>query len=298
MDVQLDQLRAFVAVVDDGTFDAAARKLNVTPSAISQRIKALESAVGRVLIQRVKPARPTASGEAILRLGRQLTLLENEAVRALGSDPEPGGGIQYTAIPLVVNSDSLATWVLPALARVTRMHGVTFDIFREDQEQSTARLRDGSAMAAITSVAEPVQGCLVRRLGSMRYRAMATPEFSNRFFSGGLTLEALGRAPVVVYDRTDDLQDRYLRRHAGARADPPRHFVPASSEFATSVRLGMGWGMLPDVQIGDSEATGEIVAIGDDPIDVPLYWQQWRLESTLLSVVTDEIVVAAATSLR
>jgi LysR family transcriptional regulator (chromosome initiation inhibitor) len=297
MDVQLDQLRAFVAVVDDGTFEAAARRLRVTPSAISQRIKALESAVGRVLMQRVKPVRPTESGEAILRLARQITLLEDEAVRALGAGSGEIVDGSHTAIPLVVNSDSLATWALPALARVSQSHRVTFDVFREDQDHSTARLRDGSVMAAITSVAEPVQGCIVRRLGRMRYRAMATPEFIARWFPSGLSREPLRAAPVVVYDRTDDLQDRYLRRHAGIHADPPRHFVPASSEFASAVRLGMGWGMVPDAQIGDDESTGVLTSIGDDPIEVPLYWQQWRLQSDLLAVVADEIVAAAGAAL-
>lgn len=293
MDLQLDQLRAFVAAVDGGTFDAAARALRVTPSAISQRIKALEGSVGRVLLQRVKPVRATASGEAVLRLARQVTLLEDEAARALGLDEAP-----VTSIPLVINSDSLATWALPALARVASTRGVVFDVFREDQDHSTARLRDGSVMAAITSVAEPVQGCIVRRLGQMRYRPMASPQFAERWFSTGASASALRLAPVVIYDRSDDLQDRYLRRHAGPDADPPRHFIPASSEYAAAVRLGLGWGMLPQEQIGRGEDTGELVAIGADDLPVTLYWQQWRLQSELLAAVAHEIASVASESLH
>ncbi|HEY5224438.1 MAG TPA: LysR family transcriptional regulator ArgP [Microbacteriaceae bacterium] len=317
MELQLDQLRAFVAAIDGGTFDAAARQLHVTPSAISQRIKALEGAVGRVLLQRVKPVRVTASGEAVLRLARQVTLLEDEAARALGVDADgvDTGGVvptnadaaaPFTTIPLVINSDSLATWALPALARVASAHRVVFDVFREDQDHSTARLRDGSVMAAITSASEPVQGCIVRPLGQMRYRPMASPEFAARWFAGGVTASALRAAPVVIYDRSDDLQDRYVRQHdarggAGARSEtamPPRHFIPSSSEFFSAVRLGLGWGMLPAVQIGRLEDAGELVAIGEDDIRVPLYWQQWRLHSRLLAAVADEIAAVAAESLR
>ncbi|WP_308466316.1 LysR family transcriptional regulator ArgP [Rathayibacter soli] len=338
MELQLEQLRAFVAVVDSGTFEAAARQLRVTPSAISQRIKALEGSVGRVLLQRVKPVRVTSSGEAVLRLARQVTLLEDEAAQALGVEVRGGGGAErgaaqgsaaagdvsagdastagpgdpdavrpFTSIPLVINSDSLATWALPALARVAAAHRVVFDVFREDQDHSTARLRDGSVMAAITSVSDPVQGCIVRPLGQMRYRPMANPEFADRWFANGVTASALRAAPVVIYDRSDDLQDRYLRQHE-ARGDhsghggelpaQPRHFIPASSEFFTAVRLGLGWGMLPAAQIGELEATGELVAIGEDDIRVPLYWQQWRLHSRLLGAVADEIAVVAAHSLR
>lgn len=293
MDLQLDQLRAFVAVIDGGTFEAAARALRVTPSAISQRIKALEAATGRVLVQRVKPARATASGETMLRMARQVMLLEDDAERELGADE-----VESASIPLVINSDSLATWALPALARVASAHRVVFDVFREDQDHSTARLRDGSVMAAITSVSEPVQGCVVRALGHMRYRPMASPEFAERWFPAGASAAALRSAPYVIYDRSDDLQDRYLRRHAGRAAAPPKHFIPASGEYATAVRLGMGWGMLPEAQIGELEASGSLVAISADDIDVPLYWQQWRLHSPLLAAVADEIVATASAALR
>ena len=302
MDLQLEQLRALVAVVDTGTFDAAAGALRVTPSAISQRIKALELAVGRVLLQRVKPVKPTESGEVVLRLARQFALLENDALATL--DP-PGAAVATDAtvpflrIPIVINSDSLATWALPALANVPAEHRVSFDVYREDQDHSTARLRDGTVMAAITSVAEPVQGCIVRPLGRMRYRPMASPEFVAAWLPDGPTVANLAVAPVVIYDRTDDLQDRYLRQRTPHRLHPPQHFIPASSEFASAVRLGLGWGMLPDAQSAVAEGAGELVEF--DPgafIDVSLYWQQWKLHSHTLAAVADAIAAAAAEHLH
>jgi LysR family transcriptional regulator (chromosome initiation inhibitor) len=301
MDLQLEQLRALVAVVDSGTFDAAASALRVTPSAISQRIKALELSVGRVLLQRVKPVRPTASGEVVLRLARQFALLENDALATLDppSDLPADADGPFLSIPIVINSDSLATWALPALARVPAEHRVSFDVFREDQDHSTARLRDGTVMAAITSVAEPVQGCIVTPLGRMRYRPMASPDFIAAWLPDGPTEAGLARAPVVIYDRTDDLQDRYLRQRTGQKLQPPQHFIPASSEFASAVRLGLGWGMLPDAQSASAEAAGELVEF--DPgafIDVALYWQQWKLHSHTLAAVAAAIAAAAAEQLR
>lgn len=61
-DLPLDQLRTLAAVIDAGTLDAAAQSLRLTPSAVSQRLKALEQGAGRVLVQRTKPARATESG--------------------------------------------------------------------------------------------------------------------------------------------------------------------------------------------------------------------------------------------
>lgn len=298
MDLQLDQLDAFVTAVDRGTFEAAARELSVTPSAISQRIKALEQGVGRVLLLRTKPITTTTSGETILRLARAIQLLEHGAALELHADD----GLEPAApavIPIVVNADSLATWILPVLADIAAVHPIGFDLSREDQDHSTELLRNGSVMAAVTSSREAVQGCTVQLLGSMRYRPTASPAFVARWFPDGVTPEALAAAPVVVFDRKDDLQDAYLRRRGVEPTRPPRHHVPASADFAVAVRLGLGWGMLPDAQAGDWRTSGEVVSLDDAGLlDVPLFWQQWRLHSPLLDVVATAVVDGARSVLR
>src|SRR6201993_4152424 len=79
-----DQLAALAAVIEFGSFDAAAEQLHVTPSAVSQRIKALEQRVGQVLVVRERPCRATAAGVPLVRLAAQTSLLESEALDALG----------------------------------------------------------------------------------------------------------------------------------------------------------------------------------------------------------------------
>ncbi|MFC6013110.1 LysR family transcriptional regulator ArgP [Nocardia lasii] len=290
MDFQLDQLRALDAVLTEGAFDAAARRLNLTPSAISQRIKALEEAAGRVLVQRSKPVRPTESGLAVARLARQVSLLTGDTARELGA---PDRSIR---VPIAVNADSLESWVMPALARVPA--GILFDLHREDEEHTTRLLRDGTVTAAITATATPVQGCTVTPLGAMRYRPTATPLFVNTWFPDGPTPTAYAAAPVVHFDRKDDLQFRQLRLRTGGHCDPPSHYVPSSAAFADAVRLGLGWGMLPDLQIENDRAAGTLVNIdGDAHIDVPLFWQQWKLHSPALAAVATAITAAAASAL-
>ncbi|GIG91672.1 LysR family transcriptional regulator ArgP [Plantactinospora endophytica] len=294
MDLQFEQLRTFVAVVDHGSFEAAARRLHVTPSAISQRMKALESTVGRVLVERGRPTRPTPSGQIVLRLARQVALLATDALQELGQDSaEPA---EFSRIPIVVNGDSLNTWVLPALAVAARER-ICVDVYREDQDHSVELLRRGTAMAAVTSASRPVQGCVVRPLGRMRYRPMASPEFLRTWLPDGPTVEALSRAPIVVFDRRDDLQERYLRRRSRRAWNPPRSYIPSSGDFPEAIRLGLGWGMMPPQQI-DRYPAGSLVPI--DPaavVEVPLYWQQWRLDSRLLGVLADAVAVAAAEAL-
>ncbi|MDR5701246.1 LysR family transcriptional regulator ArgP [Agromyces aerolatus] len=294
MRIPLDLARTLAVVVAEGTFDAAARTLAITPSAVSQRVKALEQQLGRVLLARSKPVRPTEAGAAIVRLARQLDLLEHEALAGFGLDAAPEHPI---SIPLAVNADSLGTWILPPLADVAARHPVVFDLYRDDQDFTTELLESGTVMAAITSQSTPVAGCVVRPLGAMRYRAVATPAFATRWFPDGVTPEALGRAPVVDFDRRDNLQAAYARAVGADPADAPRHYVPASNDFAVAVKLGLGWGMLPSFQSVDELASGALVPLGGPPFDVPLYWQQWNLRSPLLDGIADAVVAAARSTL-
>ncbi len=286
MDLDLAQLRALDATVRGGTLEAAARALHVTPSAISQRLRALEVATGRILLVRSKPVRVTESGQAVLRLARQVELLSADVAREL-SGPVDG---QVPTLPIAVNADSMATWVLPALAPLAGE--VCFDLYREDQERTSALLRAGTVMAAVTADAEPLPGCTSTRLGGMRYRPMATPGFARRWFPAGPTPETLAGAPVVVFDRADDLQHRYLNSRAGSDVAPPVHYVPASADYLAAVTLGLGWGMVPDLQARGASA--QLVAL--DPagdVDVLLYWQQWRLRSGVLDRVREALLGAA-----
>jgi LysR family transcriptional regulator (chromosome initiation inhibitor) len=280
------QLEALAAVVAEGSFDAAARALHVTPSAVSQRIRALENTAGSVLVRRARPVVATTSGQALLRLARQTELLGAEVAAELGTDDPGGGPHSFVTVPLAVSADSLATWVLPALAQV---EGVTFDLHRADDSRTADLLREGVVMAAVTSQTTQVQGCRSTPLGIMRYRPACTRAFARRWFPDGPTPEALGAAPVVVFDRTDDLQDMYLREHA-PDARPPRHHVPSTVEYEETIRLGLGWGMLLDrPSIGglhDGTGGGITLLTPDAVLDIPLHLQQWKLRSAVLDRVT------------
>lgn len=293
--VELDpaQLSALAAAVSEGTFDAAARLLHVTPSAVSQRVKALETTVGRVLLTRSKPVTPTASGEAVLRLARQLRSLTDDTMRGIGAGDAAGP----TQISMAVNADSLDTWLLPALA--ASGPELVLDLRRDDEEFTPDLLRTGSVMAAITSVSTAVPGCSVRRLGAMRYLACASPDLVGRWFADGVTPDAVTAAPVVAYDRRDTLQDVVIRRWTRRRVDAPRHYVPSCHAYAIAVRVGLGWGLLPEQQARDDLRNGTLLDL--DPgrtVSVPLFWQQWKLRSSALDVAAEAVQSAAALELH
>jgi LysR family transcriptional regulator, chromosome initiation inhibitor len=282
-------------VVDEGTLDAAAAALHLTPSAVSQRLKALEQEVGRVLLLRTKPVRLTSSGEVVVRFARQLARLERDARAELGL----AGSGEPAVLPIAVNADSLATWFLPALGRVPAELRTCFELHREDQDHTTTLLREGVVMAAVTSSPDPVQGCAVSRLGTMRYLPVASPAFVDRWLADGTLRQRLGTVPVVLFDRRDDLQDSFARRLTRGRdAGPLRHYVPSSEGFADAVTAGMGWGMLPTAQAQPRLRAGALVRL--DPrraIDVPLYWQQWKLDSPPLAATAQAVAAVAAEAL-
>ena len=275
--LSLDQLTGLSAAISEGSFEAAARKLHVTPSAISQRIKALETTVGRVVLTRSRPVRPTESGITLLRAARQIEAVAAELAAELTDSSH-----EAPTITLAVNADSLSTWFLPALAAVAPP--LAFDLRRADETRTADLLRDGTAMAAVTASAQPVAGCVVRRLGRMRYRPRASPRFAARWFPDGPTPAALAHAPLIAFDRGDHIEERYARRKTRRRLHPPRHYVPSSDAFANAVRLGLGWGMVPELQ-APPDSNDLIDLDPEGAIDVPLFWQQWRLRSAPLDYV-------------
>ena len=291
------QLTAFAAVLAEGSFEAAARRLSLTPSAISQRIKALEDRLGQVLVLRRLPCQATPAGQRLLRNAQQLQLMEAETLSEFAATDPANRAASTMAI--AVNADSLASWLLPALAELHARHGMLFDIRTEDQDHSADLLRDGSVLGAITADAKPVQGCAVKKLGVMRYVPIASPVFVEKYFNDGLTAATLGHAPMLIFNRRDALQTRFIRSVSRARLTPPIHYVPSSTAFVEAAALGLGWAMAPAAMLAAPLASGVVQTLAPERwLDVPMYWQHWTIRSPALNLLTEALLRAATTGLQ
>lgn len=289
--MQLDpaHLAALAAVLRHGSFDHAAAALHVTPSAISQRIRALENRVGTTLVIRANPARATEAGARLARHAAELSVLESNLARDLSLDASPG------KVRLAVTADSLATFVIGALAEVTDL---LYDIVVDDQAHSADWLRRGEVSAAITDHARPIQGCDCSSLGSLRYLATASPDFVARHFPQGVTTDALKQAPMLRFNQKDSLQHEWLQRLTGQRLLPPCHDLPSPQGFVEAARRGLGWALNPEIMAGDDIASGALVAFHRDlPMDTPLYWQVRRAVAPALAGLTRAMRRAAARQL-
>jgi LysR family transcriptional regulator, chromosome initiation inhibitor len=285
VDLNPGQLDALVAIADHGSFDAAARQLHITPSAVSQRVRALEATAGQVLISRGTPCRPTPHGEWLVRLGRQTRFLYTEAAQALTT-------AAAVELPVAVNADSLASWFRDVLAAATNWEGTSIQLRVEDQGYSQELLRRGDVLAAVTSDPTAVQGCSVDSLGALRYLPAAAPSVAARWRRGAAPDWAA--MPVVIFNDKDDLQHELLRRHGVEQGSPVVHQVPSTADFYAAIRMGLGWGMLPESQARADLAAGELVRLSGDVIDIPLHWQRWRLDSPKLAALTAAVRIAAS----
>src|ERR1700742_4310702 len=103
-------LSAVAIVVREGSFERAARALNVTPSAISQRVKQLEEKLGGVLIVRGHPCTATEMGRLICRHVEQVGMLEHELHTTLPALLPAESTDERVTIRVAVNADILGTW--------------------------------------------------------------------------------------------------------------------------------------------------------------------------------------------
>lgn len=297
--MEAEHLRTLAAVLDEGSFDGAAKALGVTPSAVSQRIRALEAEIGQVAVQRSIPTRATPVGEVLLRQARQRALLDAELdaeLRALGGGV--GGHsaevVARTPLPIAVNADSLDTWFLDVLTRAAAWDDVTVRVRVDDQDHTRELLRSGAVLAGVTAEAAPVAGCRTVALGTMRYVPTATPGLRDAHRSGrSVDWTTL---PVVRFNAKDDLQDRFLARLGQVAG--PAHEVPSPQAFVAAIRSGLGWGLVPELQLGDAFATGELVRLSRGHEDVVLHWQHWRMHSERLSRLDAAVREVAQCHLR
>lgn len=282
-------LQALVAVAEEGGFERAARRLNLTQSAVSQRIRQLEEALGQPVLARTQPPRPTPPGQALLRHARRLGLLEAELAEELGAERAEGAGEgPWRTLALAVNADTLATWfaaaVLPVLTQGGLARRLALDLRVDDQERTHGLLRRGEVAGCVSTRPEPMQGCRVEPLGVMRYHCCAAPGFASRFFPRGLDLEGARRAPAVVFNRDDAVHDQFLALALGQSPEgAPRHHVPDSWRFVDFVLAGAGYGLVPRLQAGEHLAAGRLADLApESPLPVPLFWHCWSVPSRLL----------------
>lgn len=283
------QLDALAAVAEQGSFEQAAEALGLTPSAVSQRVRALEEEAGFPLLTRTRPCRPTPQGQKILRYIRSAVWLQHEVENELAQADKP------FVWPVAVNHDSLDTWFLPVLATLAQQESVLPDIQADNEDHTHKLMTEGLVMAAVSTRAEAMAGCEVHALGSLRYHLLASPEFAARYFANGMDKNSLKQAPVLAFNRKDDMQADFLRQHFGINAARcPTYYMPASTPFFQAACLGLAYGLIPEWQSREALANGRLLDLcPGKTAQLDLYWHAWKVQSARLARL-NALVIAEA----
>ncbi len=291
------QLEALAAVVEHRGFGPAAQALNLTLPAVSLRVKALEEHLGQRLLVRGKTVRATTAGQALVAHIKQLQLMEADLLTGLQGGA-PARGAAWQSLSVAINADSVASWFLPGVAPLLQRHHLLLEITIDDQDHTHDALKSGDGIGCVTTLAEPMRGCVAEPLGVMRYRCGAAPAVAQRCRTprGAVSPHKLLAHPAIIFNRKDALQDAFLEKHFGLKQPHyPRHYAPAVDAFETAIELGLGWGMVPEQHLAGRLELQEVLP--GATVDVTLYWQHWAREPLSAQRLTQAVKAAAHASL-
>ena len=297
-----DALECLAAIVEEGGFERAARRLSITQSAVSQRLRALEAQVGTVLIVRSRPLKATSAGQLLLKHTKMLRLLRADLERDL-KELAPSslrGAREEERISIAINADSIATWALPALTGLAQQ-GLPMEIITDDQDFTHEWLRQGQVLGCVTTLKQALRGCKVVALGAMDYVAVATPALArDRLGSELLTAHNFRDIPFVAFNRKDDMQSEFVSKAFGLKLVILNQlFVPSSEGQLRAVQAGWGVSVVPRLLAQELIDQGRLVNLAPDCIlPIQLYWHCWNLESEVLDALTAALTGAAALALK
>lgn len=287
------QLETFATVVQHKNFGFAATVLNVTRGAVSQRIKALEEAVGTVLLIREAPVTPTLAGDAILRHIKALQLLEEDTLERI--KPHASGP---ASIAVAVNADSLGTWFGPIACWLARQR-IALELIVDDQDHTLRSLARGEVVGCISTERDAQIGFVAEPVGAMRYQCVATPDFVHQHFQKGLTVQQVLMAPAVLFNRKDALHDSFLESVFGFRIKKYiKHYFPSPPLLLTAICEAVGYGLVPSIQIEPLLQSKKLVDLAPTyQMNVELFWHHWQLEPPPAALISRSVIEQARRAL-
>ncbi len=281
-------LQALATVIDEQSFERAANVLFITQSAVSQRIKQLEQNIAQPVLIRTQPLKATDIGKKLIGHYYQVVQLEAELLPEIFNDSPQ----KPLTIHLATNADSLATWLIPALAPTIKTNLIELNLLIADEQHTIEKLKDGEAFGAISLQASPLKGCQAEKLGDLHYILVASPDFKDTYFKEGINATTLTRAPGVAFDHRDNMHVRFIEDHYGLKeGDYPLHAVRSSEAFITLAKYGAAYCLVAELQIKDELASGALInLLPDYKLIETLYWHHWTMLRGVHKKVSDTII--------
>jgi DNA-binding transcriptional LysR family regulator len=245
--LRLDHLQAFVAVIEHGTFSAAAERLRVSQPAVSQQVRQLEQRLGIRLVERVgKRAAPTAAGAELLVHAERINAAVDGALEAVARHATGELG----RVRLGTGATA-CIYLLPAILRdlrarmptleVTVTTGNTAEIVRSVEENlldlGFVTLPAGGRMLEVAPVLDD------------EFVAIAPPGTD---LPAAVTADVLARLGIILYEpggNTRRIVDDWLAR--SGEAFRPVMALGSVEAIKELVGAGLGCSVLPRLAVAD-----------------------------------------------
>jgi DNA-binding transcriptional LysR family regulator len=264
--MELHDLRVFLALADERSFSKAAGKLGRTQPAVSQTIKRLEAELGEPLVERAsRDGTLTEAGRLMREYASRLLQLAEEAGRAVGELRE----VQRGRVLIGANEAATHT-LLPLVQEFQAAHpGVQVDV-RRVPARLMAQEALGRAIDFGVLTFHPRERGLASLVVGSDELVLLVPPGHPLARRRHVSLEAVGREPVVAHNDPSPARERVLRayeqKHAALNISIA---LPSLDAIKRAVEMGMGVALLPRRCALSEIGLGQLVAVRVPELRIP-----------------------------
>ena len=254
----LRRLSYFVAVVETGSFTAAADRLGITKAVVSQQVARLEHEFRTALLTRTtRKVQPTEAGSSFYQRCALIMHEAEDAFSALAeASTEPSGTLRLTA-PF----DYGVGVVVPTIAAFTRRYpACKVDAILTDQ---TLDMMSGHVELAIRVGWLAETGLQARKIGSFRQLLVASSSLASKVSRLKLPEELAGLPFIANTALREQLRWTFSRK-ANERQSVTMQasiFLDATLAVRQAVCEGAGLSVLPDYVVADDLASGRLIPV-------------------------------------
>ncbi len=288
-------IAALAAVIETQSFQAAAEKLFITQSAVSQRIKSLENNYGEPLLVRTQPYRCTNLGQILLKHFKRIVLMENAVNEELDIETH------QQQVSIAISRDSLETWFMQVIHRLKKIMPLSLEIIADDQDVTFKYFQNGLVSACASTEAKSLAGCQVDFLGYFDYVLVASPEFKKRYFKNEKDYRGnFLKAPAIIFDNKDKLHAHYLKDFFHLNDFPfPYHTIPSVAGFRQFALKGYAYALIPEMDILVELKQQKLVKLYPHKTwQMPVYWHHWAIETQTYKKLNKVVVSVGKNILR
>lgn len=238
MSLQDPQLQAFIKVAEHQSVHAAAAALFISQTAVTQRLKGLETKLGVSLFSRTRRGMLlTQEGEVLQRYCQNSLALESETLAQI----QGVGQASHVRVGLAGPTSILQARVVPVMQQLAHAFpSVLFDIHYCDNNEAQALLKTGTVQFSILPTEAVNKELEVQSLIPEQYLLVGTKKWKSRVLK-----EVLQTEKIIDFNNNDQMTFAYLKQFKLLKhASNERHFADHPEAIAELVKAGCGYSVL------------------------------------------------------